>query len=55
MYFLKTQTSLTYEEIARFLGKKDHTTVLHGVQKIMNGLSQNDGLRAKIEKLRLFF
>jgi len=55
MYFLKTQTSLTYEEIAHFLGRKDHTTVLHGVQKIMNGLSQNDQLRAKIEKLRLFF
>lgn len=55
MYFLKTQTTLTYEEIAHFLGRKDHTTVLHGVQKIMNELSQNDVLRTKIEKLRLFF
>ncbi|MCR4330173.1 MAG: chromosomal replication initiator protein DnaA [Candidatus Roizmanbacteria bacterium] len=55
MYFLKTQTPLTYEEIAHLLGRKDHTTVLHGVQKIMNGLSQNDLVRTKIDKIRLFF
>jgi chromosomal replication initiator protein len=42
MYLLRTQTSASLEQIGRLLGGRDHTTVLHGVQKI-EGLSSTDG------------
>lgn len=34
MYLSKTMTTRSYPEIARKLGKRDHTTVLYGVRKI---------------------
>ena len=55
MYFLKNYTQLTYEDIAALLGKKDHTTVMHGVQKIIDEIGTNDATRRSIEKIRLYF
>lgn len=40
MYLLKTELGLTYAEIGNLLGGRDHTTVMHGVEK-MGGLVQN--------------
>ncbi|MFH1832801.1 MAG: chromosomal replication initiator protein DnaA [Candidatus Levyibacteriota bacterium] len=34
MYLLKKETRMTYVEIGNFLGGRDHTTVMHGVEKI---------------------
>lgn len=34
MYLLKKELSLTYSEIGNVLGGRDHTTVMHGVEKI---------------------
>lgn len=34
MYLCKTLTSLSYKVIGRAMGGKDHTTILHGHQKI---------------------
>ena len=55
MYFLKTQTTLSYEEIAHLLGKKDHTTVMHGVQKIINQAPKDNLLRQQIESIKTYF
>lgn len=55
MYLLKTLTNLTYQDIAALMGKKDHTTVMHGVQKIIQQLSRDENLRACINKIRLYF
>ncbi len=55
MYLLKTLTNLTYENIADLVGKKDHTTVMHGVQKIINQIPNNDSLRRSINKIKSFF
>jgi len=52
MYFLKTMTNLPYEDIARLMGKKDHTTVMHAVSKIINQIPQNDRLRQKVEAIK---
>ncbi|MFA6005618.1 MAG: chromosomal replication initiator protein DnaA [Patescibacteria group bacterium] len=54
MYLLKTLTSLTYEEIAYLTGRKDHTTVMHGVQKIITTLSVNEDLRKTVERIKLY-
>lgn len=34
MYLLKTELNLTYSDIGNILGGRDHTTVMHGVEKI---------------------
>jgi chromosomal replication initiator protein len=34
MYMLRKHTKLNYTEIAHLLGRKDHTTIMHGVEKI---------------------
>ncbi len=36
MYLLRRHLVMSYPEIGRFLGGKDHTTVLHGVTKMAN-------------------
>jgi chromosomal replication initiator protein len=55
MYLLKTLTNLPYEDIAHLLGKKDHTTVMHGVQKIINEIPNSEALRKKIESIKSIF
>lgn len=40
MYLLKTQLGLTHVEIGNLLGGRDHTTIMHGVEK-MTGLVEN--------------
>lgn len=40
MFLLKTELELTYVEIGNVLGGRDHTTIMHGVEKI-------EGLREK--------
>lgn len=34
MYLLKTEIGLTFNEIGNILGGRDHTTIIHGVEKI---------------------
>jgi len=36
MYLLKKELGLTYVEIGNLLGGRDHTTIMHGVEKIEN-------------------
>ena len=40
MYLLKSELRLTYVEIGNLLGGRDHTTIMHGVEK-MEGLVEN--------------
>lgn len=41
MYLLRKHLLMSYPEIGRFMGGKDHTTILHGVSKIAE-LQRND-------------
>lgn len=41
MYLLKKDLGLTFVEIGNILGGRDHTTIMHGVEKIESLLSQN--------------
>lgn len=38
MYLLKKELKLTYAEIGNMMGGRDHTTVMHGVEKVENVL-----------------
>jgi len=49
MYLCRELTETSYVNIGKLLGKKDHTTVIHGVNKITNELQNNDELKNKID------
>lgn len=54
MYLLKKEFNLTYSEIGEILGGRDHTTVMHGVEKI-NSLSSQSKLSEDISGISKLF
>lgn len=42
MYLCRELTATPYVEIGKLLGKKDHTTIMHGVKKITAELEKNE-------------
>ena len=49
MYLCKNYTDITYDAIAKMLGKKDHSTIMHGANKIKNDLTENDELKGNVD------
>jgi chromosomal replication initiator protein len=41
MYLLKKELGLTFSEIGNLLGGRDHTTIMHGVEKVENMLEKS--------------
>jgi chromosomal replication initiator protein len=52
MYLMRQLTSESYPTIGAALGNRDHSTILHGYQKISDKLESDAGLAADIETLR---
>jgi chromosomal replication initiator protein len=52
MYLCYDMLSISYANIAKILKKKDHTTVLHGVDKIREEMDSNEELKKKVEVIR---
>ena len=52
MYLCRQMTDTTFQMIAAYLGKKDHTTVIHGVEKIEEKIRTDEDLRNKIETIQ---
>jgi chromosomal replication initiator protein len=48
MYLLRIELGLPLQEVGRIVGGRDHTTVMHAVEKISKNLSTNSGLRDDI-------
>jgi chromosomal replication initiator protein len=51
MYVLREEFGYKLEEVAGFLGRKDHTTVLHGVDKIKARIMTTDPFKQQIVAL----
>jgi chromosomal replication initiator protein len=49
MYLCREYTDATLDSIAHLLGKKDHSTVMHGVDKIRQDLRTNSELRSNVD------
>lgn len=49
MYLLKHELGLTYVEIGNVLGGRDHTTVMHGVEKVEKMLDNKAGIGEDIK------
>lgn len=52
MYLCRTMTATSLQGVGKLLGKKDHTTIIHGVDKIKEELQTNEELRNKIEIIK---
>ena len=52
MYLCRDMTDVSFTSIAKILGKKDHTTIIHGVNKIEDDINNNEELRTKIDIIK---
>jgi len=52
MYLLRDLNGLGYQAIGELLGGRDHTTIMHGVEKIENALHQNTRIIKEIEQIK---
>jgi len=55
MYLLRTQLALPYQEVGRVIGGKDHSTVIHAVEKITNLASNDVQTREDIRGIKKMF
>ena len=51
MYLCRTMTQTQYKEIGNIMGGKDHSTVIHGCEKIENDLKYSENMRNIVEVL----
>jgi len=52
MYLLRSDLKVSLMDIGRFLGDRDHTTIMYGVEKITNLLPKSEDLRVDIMGIR---
>ncbi|MDE6604265.1 MAG: chromosomal replication initiator protein DnaA [Lachnospiraceae bacterium] len=52
MYFSRELTTNSLQNIAKAIGKKDHTTVLHGIKTITKEMENNEELKNKVDIIR---
>jgi chromosomal replication initiator protein len=52
MYMLRSELHLSFPKIARELGRKDHTTAIHSVEKIEKESSFDADMKAAIAEIR---
>lgn len=51
MYILRNEFGLKHQEIAFILKRKDHTTIIHGVDKISKLMLQNPSFKTEVDKI----
>ena len=51
MYLCRQLTEVSYINVGKILGKKDHTTIIHGVNKIADDMKTNEELKNNIETI----
>lgn len=55
MYLSQKKLGLTLKEIASYFGGRDHTTVLHGINKIEEQFNLDPAIRREIEEISALF
>jgi ATPase involved in DNA replication initiation len=53
MYLARELTESSFPKIGKEFGGKDHTTVLHAIDKIEKQLAEDDNLQDDIRNLRM--
>ena len=52
MYLLRSELKMSFPKIAQELGRKDHTTAMHSVEKITKESLVNVSIREQINDVR---
>lgn len=52
MYLLRSELHLSFPKIARELGRKDHTTAIHSVEKIEQEMSMDSSIRQHVSEIK---
>ncbi|MBD5542137.1 MAG: chromosomal replication initiator protein DnaA [Lachnospiraceae bacterium] len=52
MYMIREYTATSLESTAKILNKKDHTTVIHGINKIKEEMDKNTDIKNKVEIIK---
>lgn len=52
MYMLRSELHLSFPKIARELGRKDHTTAIHSVDKIEKEVAYDTDIKAAVNEIR---
>ena len=52
MYVTRHMTDLSYPEIGRAFGNRDHTTVIHAVRKIEHHMTERKEIFDKVQDLQ---
>ena len=52
MYMLRSELHLSFPKIARELGRKDHTTAIHSVEKIEKAIKLDYVIREQVNSIR---
>jgi len=52
MYMLRSELHLSFPKIAHELGRKDHTTAIHSIEKITNEISYDSPIRQNVSELK---
>lgn len=52
MYMLRSELHLSFPKIAHELGRKDHTTAIHSIEKIEKELSYDNMIKQAVDELR---
>ncbi len=52
MYLCRNIIGMSLADIAKLLGKKDHTTVIHGIKKITSEVETDEEIKNKIDIIR---
>ena len=53
MYLIKTLYDIPYKKIGTYFNNRDHSTVMHSVEKITNEMEMNKDVKSDVEKLRI--
>ena len=52
MYLLRHEASLSYPEIGKEMGGKDHSTIMHGCKKIEADVSKNQKIKDDLSGIK---
>jgi chromosomal replication initiator protein len=52
MYMLRSELHLSFPKIAHELGRKDHTTAIHSIEKIQREISYDSPIRQNVNELK---
>ena len=52
MYLCDAMTDSSLSEIGKFLGGKDHSTVIHGINKVKEDYKNDEELKKEIEAIK---